>query len=348
MKVPIHQTDSLNKKQMFSADQNTKCVETQTLDLSIIIPVRDEEGNIAELVSRLSNVIKELKLTYEIIFITDNNRDNTFSVLQLMHKKDERVKILKLANSFGQHIAVMAGLHFCHGDMVVIMDGDLQDHPEDIPKLYNKLKEGYDVAYGIKERKNDSLLRNFLSGSFVKLLNMVSDYKLDYNTNMFRIMSRRIVREICNFKESKPSLTGLISLTGFPTAKVMVTTGKRKSGKTKYNFLGLINLAITFLLSFSSKPIRIISIFGFLVSGFSFMFLVSVIVQTFLTDEAIIMGYPTIASLITLFSGVQLLAIGIIGEYIGYIFLETKNRPLYILEERIGDFDSVDIGLSET
>jgi len=205
-------------------------VELYMIDLSVVIPVKDEEENLPELVSRLSSVVQEMKLSYEIIFVTDINRDNTVSVLNSLHEKNDRVKMLKLSNGLGQHIAAIAGLHFSRGNSVVIMDGDLEDYPEDIPKLYNKLQEGYDVVYGVRERKNESSLRNLFSKSFVRLLNILSDYKLDHNTNMFRIMSKRTVEEVCKFKENEPSLTGLTSVVGFPTAKVVATSGKRKAG----------------------------------------------------------------------------------------------------------------------
>mgnify|MGYP001773092085 CR=1 FL=1 len=313
-------------------------METNILDLSVVIPVRDEEGSLPELVSRLKNVIDGLQLSFEMIFVTDVNQDNTLFVLKSLHEDDSRVKILKLSNSFGQHVAIFAGLNFCRGNAVVIMDGDLEDYPEDIPKLYNKLKEGYDVVYSVRERKDESALRNFFSKLFVKLLNALSDQKLDHNTNMFRIMSRRTVRELCRFKEREPNLTGLVSLINFPAAQIILPTGKRKAGRTKYSYLRLINLSISFLLSFSNKPLRVISIFGLLVSGFSFVYLVIVLIQTFL-GQIKVLGWPTVITLITFLSGVQLLSIGVIGEYIGRIFLESKNRPLYIIEEKIGDLE---------
>lgn len=308
------------------------------LDLSVVVAVKNEEENLAELVSRLTNVIQGMRLSYEIIFVTDVNRDNTFALLRSLHEKDRRVKILKLSNTFGQYIAVMAGLHAASGNALVTMDGDLQDYPEDIPKLYDKLQEGYDVVYGVKDRKDESRIRNFLSKSFIKLLNLLSDHKLEHNTNIFRIMSRRTVREISKFAEKEPSLTGISNLIGFPTATVKVTSGKRKAGKTNYSFLKLSNLAIHMVLSFSTKPIRIISILGLSISFLSFIYLFSVVIRALLykLDPA---GYPTIVSLILLLSGMQLCAIGVIGEYIARVFIEAKNRPLYIIENRIGDFE---------
>lgn len=306
------------------------------VDLSIVIPVKDEEKNIVELILRISNTINKMNLSYEIVFVTDINKDNTFELLKSLNKQDKKVKVIKLSNSYGHHVAVIAGLNYCCGKAVVIMDGDLQDYPEDIPKLYEKSQEGYDVVYGTKARKNDSIMRNLFSKTFIKLLNKLSDYKLDYNTCMFRIMSRRTVEEILKFREREPVLTGIISLIGFPAAKVIVTSGKRKVGKTKYNFLRQVNLSVSFLLSFSTKPLRICSICGFFTSCLSFVYLLIVIIQKTLFNIDVL-GWPTLVSLITFLGGIQLFFIGIIGEYIGRIFMETKNRPLYIVQKKIGD-----------
>lgn len=305
------------------------------IDLSIVIPVRDEEKNVHELVSRIVNTITEMRSSFEVIFVTDINKDNTVKVLADLNKKDGRIKAIKLSNGLGQHIAVHAGLSFSTGNAVVIMDGDLQDYPEDIKKLYEKYNEGYDVVYGIKEKKNESGLRNLFSKTFIKILNNLSDYKIDFNTCMFRIMSRRTVEGILSFGEKEINMTGLISIVNFPTSEVMVTSGKRLAGETKYNFFRQVNIAINFLLSFSTKPLRIASALGFLISTLSFAYLIIVAVQKIFFNIGIL-GWATTISLITFSTGLQLFFLGIIGEYIGKIFMETKNRPRYFIEEKIG------------
>jgi polyisoprenyl-phosphate glycosyltransferase len=307
------------------------------LDLSVVLPVRDEEQNIPEVVERLTRTLGEMKISYEILFVTDLNKDNTCEVIKSAHRMDERVKLLRLSNSYGQHIAVIAGLNFCNGRAVVIMDGDLQDYPEDIPRLYGKLSEGYDVVYAVKKKKNDSFLRNVASRLFIGALNRLSDVKLEHNTSMFRIISRRMVDEVLRFKEKQPSLTFVMSLIGFPTSSVEVTSGERKRGKTKYNLFRLMNLGISSLISFSTKPLRLISMIGFFVAGLSFIYLCVVLIQA-LFFRIGVLGWPTIISLITFLGGIQLFVIGIIGEYIGRIFIESKSRPLYIVDEKIGDF----------
>jgi len=306
-------------------------------DISIVIPVRDEEKNIIELISRISSITEKLKVTYEVIFVTDVNKDNTFGLLRELNKKDDRIKTVKLSNVFGHHVAVLAGLRFAQGEAIVVMDGDLQDYPEDIQRLYEKFQEGYDVVCGTKSSKNDSLIRNFFSKAFLKLLNKLADYKLEYNTNMFRIISKRAAQEALKFKEADPSFTGIMSIVGFSMAKVMVTSGRRKAGKTKYSFLRQVNFAISFLFSFSTKPLRISSVFGFIIASLSFFYLVIVVIQK-LTFNVSVSGWATIISLITFLGGIQLFFLGIIGEYIGRIFIETKKRPVYVIEEKVGIF----------
>ncbi len=304
-------------------------------DMSVVIPVRDEEKNVQELTARLTTTMSQMDLTSEVIFVTDINTDRTLDVLRECHANDDRVKVIKLANGMGQHIAVVAGLDACQGNCVVLMDGDLQDYPEDIPKLHSRMLEGFDVVYGIKEKKHDSMIRNMFSIVFVRVMNRLSDYRVEHNTSMFRIMSRRTVDQLNRFRENEQSLTGLISLIGFPTDKVLVTSGERKAGETKYSFISQVNTAISFLLSFSTKPLRMISILGFIVSALSFLYLGFVVIHVLVAGSAV-MGWPTLVVLMTFLGGIQLLALGVIGEYISRIFIESKRRPIYIVEETIG------------
>jgi polyisoprenyl-phosphate glycosyltransferase len=304
--------------------------------LSVVVPVRNEAENIPQLVARLTPVLQSIAGEHEIIFATDRNRDNTLDVLRSVHRSDPRVKTLKLSNAFGHHVAVLAGLAVSRGDAVVVMDGDLQDYPEDIPLLYAKLQEGYEVVYGVKKRKNQSALRNLCSRTVVRLINSLSDYDVDFNTSMFRVMSRRAVDELCRFREREPSLTGLVSVIGLPTTKVLVTSGVRRAGRTNYSYWRQLNFAINFLLSFSTKPLRLISMLGLALSALALLYFVVVVIQR-LAFGTPVQGWPTIVGLLSLLGGVQLLALGVTGEYVARIFLEVKRRPLYVIEEEIGD-----------
>jgi glycosyltransferase involved in cell wall biosynthesis len=305
-------------------------------EVSVVIPVRDEEKNITELTDRLFSVFKSMEISFEVIFVTDINRDNTENCLRHFSEKYPNVKSIKLSNSFGQHVAVLAGLDHCAGKYVVIMDGDLQDFPEDI--LYNKIREGFDVVFTVKDRKNDSILRNFFSQMFNLIMNNFSDTKISGNTSMFRMISRKILVEVIKFREYEPSLTYIFSYINMPTTSVPVRSGTRQHGKTKYNFFKLIDFALSSILSFSRKPIKMISNLGFIVSIFSFLYFVIVLLQYFFFKIEIL-GWATIITIVTFIGGIQLLSIGVIGEYIGRIYMQTKNRPLYIIEKKFGKFE---------
>jgi glycosyltransferase involved in cell wall biosynthesis len=307
-------------------------------EVSVVIPVRDEEKNITELTDRLFSVFKSMEISFEVIFVTDINRDNTENCLRHFSEKYPNVKSIKLSNSFGQHVAVLAGLDHCAGKYVVIMDGDLQDFPEDIPLLYNKIREGFDVVFTVKDRKNDSILRNFFSQMFNLIMNNFSDTKISGNTSMFRMISRKILVEVIKFREYEPSLTYIFSYINMPTTSVPVRSGTRQHGKTKYNFFKLIDFALSSILSFSRKPIKMISNLGFIVSIFSFLYFVIVLLQYFFFKIEIL-GWATIITIVTFIGGIQLLSIGVIGEYIGRIYMQTKNRPLYIIEKKFGKFE---------
>lgn len=307
-------------------------------EISIVIPVRDEEKNLDELVTRIFNSLEMINKSFEIIFITDINKDNTVQLLEDYSKKYSNVKAIKLSNGFGQHVAVMAGLDYASGEAIVIMDGDLQDCPEDIPLLYNKLCENFDIVYGIKERKNENVFRNSSSRLFNWIMNLFSDKKVSNNSSMFRIISRKALNEIVRFREYEPSLTYIFSYINLPTAKIAVTSGTRHKGETKYNFIKLFSFAVSSLLSFSRKPLRMISILGLVMSLLSFLYLIIVLFQyLFLKIE--VQGWATLVVVSTLIGGIQLLSLGVIGEYIGRMYMQTKNRPLYIIERKIGKFD---------
>jgi glycosyltransferase involved in cell wall biosynthesis len=308
------------------------------MKLSVILPIRNEADTIPELISRLLSVLNHIEIDYEIIFVTDINTDNTLEILKRYSIADSKIKIIKLSNSFGQHVAVRAGLDHCESDAAVIMDADLEMFPEDIPKLYSKLNEGFDIVYGVNKHKNRSFLKDLASKIFNKIMNLLSDENAALNTDMFRIISRKVIDEIIKFREQKPSLTYIMGLINLPAVKVELEFGRRSKGRSNYNFKRQMNMAIDSFLSFSTKPVRFISLLGFFTSLVSFLYLLIVLIQKFF-DKYTGIGLGTILVLIIFFGGLQLFAIGIIGEYIGRIFIQSKNRPLYIVEELFGDFN---------
>ena len=309
------------------------------MELSVIIPVRNEAKNIPVLVSRIHHALDGVHplSEYEIIFVTDLNDDDTVDVLVKESISDAHVKAIKLSNRFGQHVAIIAGLEKASGQQAVIMDGDLQDYPEDIPLLYQKMNEGYDIVYGVKEKKNDKKIRNLYSIAFNKVMSMLSDVTIAANSSMFRILSRKAIDEVLRFKEREPSLTYIFSLINLPTSSVNVQSGIRNEGATNYSFMKLIDFAISSLVSFSRKPLRFISTLGLVVSCLSFLFVVIIFFQ-WAFAHITVTGWTTLVILITFLSGIQLLSLGILGEYLGRTFMETKRRPLYTVEKTIGNF----------
>jgi glycosyltransferase involved in cell wall biosynthesis len=307
-------------------------------DISVVIPVRDEEPMLAALIDRLCSTLDGMNKTYEIVFVTDINRDNTVGLLEAASKANPAIKTLRLSNSFGQHVAVVAGLDHCSGEYIVIMDGDLQDLPEDIPRLYAKIGEGYDVVYAIKNNKNGNALRNVSSWFFNLVMGYLSDVHIDSNSSMFRIISRKALQAVLSFREAEPSLTYIFSFINLPTTTMSVRSGSRQGGVTKYGLPRLAGHALKSLMSFSTRPLRLISGLGFLMSAASFSYFAIVLVQHFL-GRILIFGWTTLVVVITLLGGIQLLSIGIIGEYVGRMYMQTKNRPLYIVQEKYGQFD---------
>jgi dolichol-phosphate mannosyltransferase len=245
------------------------------------------------------------------------------------------VKAIKLSRRGSQHSAIIAGLAESDSHHYLIMDGDLQDSPEDIPQLYRKALEGFDVVCGVKSRKNDRLLRNFCSRAFNSMMNKLSDVEIDSNTSMFRIITQRTAKEILRYNEPKPSLNLIISTINLPTAYIPVTSNERYSGKTNYSFLRLVNLSVDWVLSFSTKPLRILSKLGLFMSFASFIAVILTVIHSLVVDTAPL-GWPTLISAIFMLSGIQIFALGVIGEYVGRTFIQSKNRPLYTIEERIG------------
>lgn len=305
-------------------------------EISVVIPVRDEEKNVADLALRITQTLSGMSKTFEVIFVTDVNRDKTVDALRQICLSDPRHKFIKLSNCFGQHVAVMAGLDHSSGDYIVIMDGDLQDCPEDIPQLYQKITSGYDIVYGIKSRKNDNLMRNVASRIFNALMGVLSDIKLQSNSNMFRIISRKAKDEIIKFREFEPSLTYIFAYINLPTTTVVVQSGVRSKGASKYGLWRLINFALSSLMSFSRKPLRLIALLGTTMSFFSFLFFI-VILYLYVVIKFSVPGWATIVCSITFIGGIQLLCLGIIGEYVGRMYMQTKNRPMYIIEAKQGD-----------
>lgn len=305
--------------------------------ISIVIPVYYEEKVIEECYNRVAKVIENLKnYNYEIIFINDGSKDATLNILEQIACKNEKVKVISFSRNFGHQAAVTAGLKEVSGDACVIMDADLQDPPELIPQMIELWEQGNDVIYGKREkRKGESIFKLLTAKMFYKTLNILSDTKIPKDTGDFRLVDRKVVEVINNLPEHNKFLRGLFSWVGFKQVSIEYERQKREAGKTKYPFRKMIKLASDGIISFSTKPLKIMGTLGIISITISVMLLIYALVSYVLKLNQLSPGWTSIMVAITFFAGVQLLSIWIMSEYIGRIYEETKKRPEYIIEKKI-------------
>jgi glycosyltransferase involved in cell wall biosynthesis len=301
---------------------------------SIIVTVYNEEENVNILFERLVKVMERLANSYEIIFVDDGSIDGTFGLLEKLHQKNNSVKIIRFSRNFGHHIAITAGLDYAQADTIILMDGDLQDQPEEIPRLYEKYKEGYDNVYAIRRTRKDPVLKKIASKLFYKFFKIICNFDIPQNTGVFRIISRRTVNAVKSCRERSRFVLALISWVGLPSAGVIIERSERHAGKAKYNFLKSTKLAIDAVISFSQIPLQITVYFGFFIAMTSFS------IGLYMLLKKIIFGMPTsgYASIIVsifFLGGIQIAVIGIVGGYIGRVYSEVQNRPMYIIKEFI-------------
>jgi dolichol-phosphate mannosyltransferase len=307
------------------------------VDLSIIIPVYNEESNILPFLNRLIPVINAISQTYEIIFVLDPSPDNSEQLIIHSSETNSQIKLIKMSRRFGQSAATMAGLAFSNGKRVVVIDVDLQDPPEVILELDKKMNEGFDVVYATRRsRSGETFIKKVFAKFGYKVINILSEVQIPKNTGDFRIMSRRVVEEICGLTEKHGFLRGLVAYVGFNQTGIFYDRDPRYAGAGKYNrYLGSLRIGINGLVGFSAKPVNYMSIFGGLIAGLSFLLGGWYAAQKIL-GIVITPGLTTNVILITFFSGIQLLSLGLLGEYIARIYDEVKKRPSYIIDKKIG------------
>ncbi|MBI4689212.1 MAG: glycosyltransferase family 2 protein [Nitrospirae bacterium] len=302
-------------------------------DLSIIIPIYNEEENIAELSGRLADVLEKLG-TFEIIFVDDGSKDESWKIIRDIHEKDSRIKGLGFSRNFGHHTAITAGLDYANGNAVILMDGDLQDIPEEIPRLWKKFNEGYDLVYGIRKEKKDSMFKNISSHIFWWLINSLSGIDIPRNQTLLRIFDRKILNVLKDMRERARFIHGMIAWTGFRTTLQEVEHAPRKHGVSKYNVVKLFRLAFNAITSFSTLPLRLATYFGILSAGIGFFIgLFFIYKKIFLGIP--VLGYASIIVAILFMGGIQLLILGVIGEYLGRVYQEVQARPIYIVREEL-------------
>ncbi len=303
--------------------------------LSIIIPVYNEEKSISPLLKRLIPVVK--KYSYEIIFIDDGSADKTGSEIKKVAAKNHNLKLVTFTRNFGHQMALSAGYETAKGDCVISLDSDLQDPPEIIPQMVGAWQKGAKVVYAKREKRDvDGLLKRLTAHFFYKLINFLSDFPIPQEVGDFRLLDREIVNYLNNLQERSRFLRGLVAWNGQPATFVLFKREKRFAGETHYTFPKMMNFALEGITSFSTKPLRMATYFGFLMSGLSVLIVVTKTIQHFVFNQGDwLPGWASLFFSIVFLGGVQLITIGIIGEYIGKIYKEVQKRPQFIIKEKV-------------
>lgn len=305
------------------------------MDISVVVPVYNEEANIFPFLNRTIPVVSKIG-KYEILFVLDPCKDQTEKRIQEFRVLDSNVKYLQLSRRFGQPAATYAGLRYAKGKSIVVIDVDLQDPPELILELYQKLKEGFEVVYATRRtRAGETLLKKIVASLGYRLINSLSEVEIPVNTGDYRIMSRKVVEELLKLNEKNAFLRGLVAYVGFSQSSVLYDRDARLEGKSKYNrFFGSLKIGLNGLVGFSAKPLTYMSTLGACIALFSFLFGTTYFVQKLLGFN-LSPGFPTIVILISFLAGVQILSVGLLGEYISRIYDEVKSRPLFIVDKYI-------------
>ena len=305
--------------------------------ISIVIPSYNEEESMPFLYERLNNLMKNMnQYEFEMLFINDGSKDNTLELIKSYREKDKRYAYVDFSRNFGKETAMIAGLDYATGDCVIIIDADLQDPPELIPELIKYWEEGYDDVYARRRsRDGETFLKKFTSKMYYKVLQKMTKIEIQKDTGDFRLLDRRCVNALKKLRESQRNTKSMFSWIGYKKKEVLYDREQRVAGKTKWNYMKLIDLAIDGITSFTTSPLRLatwVAIPTFIVL---FIYFVYIIAKAIVTG-VFIQAFQAIILLILFFSGVQILLFGIVGEYLGRIFKETKNRPLYLVNEYNG------------
>ncbi|MFF2909586.1 MULTISPECIES: glycosyltransferase family 2 protein [Bacillales] len=303
---------------------------------SVVVPMYNEEEVISHTYDRLKQVMDRCGDSYELIFVNDGSRDRTVEIMQEISNRDERVKLVDFSRNFGHQIAITAGMDYSSGDAVVVIDADLQDPPEVILQMIEKWKEGYEVVYGKRlKRHGETLFKKVTAKLFYRLLSSMTSVEIPTDTGDFRLIDRKVCDVLRGLKEKNRYVRGLVSWVGFRQTMVEYVREERFAGETKYPLKKMIRFALDGITSFSHKPLKIASYVGFFISFFSFLYLFFVLFQKVFTSWTV-PGWTSIVGVNLLFNGIVLMLLGVIGEYIGRIYDESKDRPLYIVRETRG------------
>lgn len=303
--------------------------------LSVVVPVYNEAEGIAYFHERASAALKALDgLDYELVYVDDGCKDGSFEIMRAFAAEDPRARIVKLSRNFGHQIAITAGLDYARGDAVVFIDADLQDPPETIGRLVEKWREGYDVVYAQRaKRPGETAFKLFTASFFYRLLRSVANIDIPPDVGDFRLISRRVADVLRGMKEKDRFIRGLVSWVGYKQTAVLYNREERHAGETKYPLRKMIKFALDGITSFSTAPLRIATWMGNAASTVAFIYLLVIIAQSFM--GVTVPGFASIMVAVLFLGGVQLICLGILGEYLGRVFSEVKPRPIYIVEEEV-------------
>lgn len=304
--------------------------------LSVVVPVYKAEQCLDELYRRLKAALESISPDFEIVLVEDCGGDNSWQVIERLASADPRVRGIQFSRNFGQHYGITAGMDHCHGDWVVVMDCDLQDRPEEIPRLYAKAQEGYDIVLARRGARRDPLLKRVTSWLFYKLFSYLADIDYDGETGNFRIMSRKVAANFRRMREQLRFFGGLVQWMGFPTASIEVEHAERHEGKSTYTFAKLWKLAAETIIAYSDKPLRLAVRFGFTMAFLAFCYGIFIIGHALFYGSTV-PGWNSLIVSLYFIGGIIIAILGIIGIYLGKTFDESKKRPLYIIRRATFD-----------
>jgi dolichol-phosphate mannosyltransferase len=303
--------------------------------LSVVVPLYNEEQVISEMCARLRSVLTSNNIDYEIILVNDGSRDRTEALAKSICDNDPNVRLVSFSRNFGHQIAVTAGLDNASGEAVVVIDADLQDPPEVIVEMIGKWREGCHVVYGARvRRKGESLFKLVTAAAFYRLIRRLTKVDIPVDTGDFRLMDRKVVDQLLTMRERNRFVRGLVSWVGFRQEKVEYVREQRFAGETKYPLKKMVRFAVDGVISFSDVPLKISSVFGFICAMLSFLLIVYGLAIKLFFPERAIPGWASVFSVVLFLGGVQLICIGILGEYLGRVYDEIKQRPLYVVKDK--------------
>lgn len=305
--------------------------------ISLVVPCYNEQEALPYFYDAFVELADQMKndVNFEVVFVNDGSKDKTLSVLRELSKKDERVQYISFSRNFGKEPAMLAGFEKAKGDYVSIMDADLQDPPELIKEMYKIIKEQGVDCVGTRRttRKGEPPIRSFFANAFYKIINKISDTEIVNGARDYRLMTRQMVDSIISMKEYNRFSKGIFSFVGYETVWLEYENIERVAGKTSWSFWGLFKYSLEGILSFSTVPLHISSLLGIILCLLSIIYVIIIIIKTIVFGE-VVAGYPTIICMVTLLGGIQLFSIGILGQYLAKMYIETKKRPIYIIKEQ--------------